>query len=158
MVSANMNNYETDHDAWALHQAALLRAGQLSALDVEHIADELEEIMGNNRREMHRRFRVLIGHLLKWQFQPEKRTSSWRSTIRNQRNDIEDMIAENPSLKRLIPEKIASAYPKAVALASDETGFPKKTFPAACPYTEAEILNDEFWPELLLDDSTDDWK
>jgi hypothetical protein len=146
-MSANLHNYETDHDAWALNQAALLRAGNFNALDVEHIADELEEIMGNNRRELHRRFRVLIGHLLKWQFQPGKRTSSWRSTIRNQRNDIEDMIAENPSLKRLIPEKIATAYPKAVALASDETGFPKKTFPSVCPYTEAEILDDEFWPE-----------
>ena len=146
-MSANLHNYENDHDAWALNQAALLRAGQLDALDIEHIADELEEIMGNNRRELHRRFRVLIGHLLKWQFQPEKRTSSWRSTIRNQRNDIEDMIAENPSLKRLIPDKIASAFPKAVALASDETGFPKKTFLTICPYTEAEILNDEFWPE-----------
>jgi hypothetical protein len=148
-MSANLNNYETDHAAWALNQAALLREGQLSALDLEHIAEELEEIMGNNRRELHRRFRVLIGHLLKWQFQPEKRTSSWRSTIRNQRNDIEDMIEESPSLKRLIPDKIASAYPKAVALASDETGFPKATFPAVCPYTEAEILNDEFWPESL---------
>ena len=145
-MSANLHDYENDHDAWALNQAALLRAGQLDALDIGHIADELEEIMGNNRRELHRRFRVLIGHLLKWQFQPEKRTSSWRSTIRNQRNDIEDMVAENPSLKRLIPEKIASAYPKAVALASDETGFPKKTFPAACPYAETEILNEDFWP------------
>ena len=145
-MSANVHDYENDHDAWALNQAALLRAGQLDALDIGHIADELEEIMGNNRRELHRRFRVLIGHLLKWQLQPEKRTSSWRSTIRNQRNDIEDMVAENPSLKRLIPEKIASAYPKAVALASDETGFPKKTFPVACPYTETEILNEDFWP------------
>ncbi|MEI7867224.1 MAG: DUF29 domain-containing protein [Candidatus Methylumidiphilus sp.] len=152
-MSANVNNYETDHDAWALNQSALLRAGQLNALDLEHIADELEEIMGNNRRELHRRLRVLIGHLLKWQFQPGKRTSSWRSTIRIQRDDIEDMIAENPSLKRLIPEKIASAYPKAVALASDETGFPRKTFPAVCPYTETEILDEEFWPFSLAGDA-----
>ncbi|MFZ4703900.1 MAG: DUF29 domain-containing protein [Candidatus Methylumidiphilus sp.] len=152
-MSANVDNYETDHDAWALNQSALLRAGQLNALDLGHIADELEEIMGNNRRELHRRFRALIGHLLKWQFQPGKRPSSWRSTIRIQRDDIEDMIAENPSLKRLIPEKIASAYPKAVALASDETGFPKKTFPAVCPYTEAEILNEEFWPSSLAGDA-----
>ena len=145
-MNANLHSYETDHAAWALNQAALLRAGQTNALDLEHIAEELEEIMGNNRRELHRRFRVLIGHLLKWQFQPAHRSTSWRSTIRNQRNDIEDMIAESPSLKRLMPEKIASAYPKAVALASDETGLPKTAFPAVCPYTETEILNDEFWP------------
>ena len=145
-MSANLHNYENDHDAWALNQAALLRAGQLNALDIEHIADELEELMGNNRRELHRRFRVLIGHLLKWQFQPGHRSPSWRSTMRTQRDDIEDIIAENPSLKRLIPEKIASAYPKAVALAIDETGLPKATFPAVCPYSEAEILNADFWP------------
>ena len=141
-----MSLYETDHAAWALKQASLLRAGLLSALDIEHIAEELDDIMGNNRRELHRRFRVLIGHLLKWQFQPENRSTSWRSTIRNQRNDIEDMIAESPSLRRLIPEKIASAYPKAVALACDETGLPKKVFPTVCPYSEPELLNDEFWP------------
>ena len=145
-MNANLHSYETDHAAWALNQAALLRAGHTNALDLEHIAEELEEIMGNNRRELHRRFRVLIGHLLKWQFQPGHRSTSWRSTIRNQRNDIEDMIAESPSLKRLMPEKIASAYPKAVALTSDETGLPKAVFPAVCPYTETEILNDEFWP------------
>ena len=141
-----MSIYETDHSAWALKQAALLRSGHTSALDFEHIAEELEDIMGNNRREMHRRFRVLIGHVLKWQFQPGHRSTSWRSTIRNQRNDIEDMIAESPSLKRLVSEKIASAYPKAVALASDETGLPKTVFPSVCPYTELELLNDEFWP------------
>ncbi|PZN80198.1 MAG: DUF29 domain-containing protein [Candidatus Methylumidiphilus alinenensis] len=141
-----MSIYETDHSAWALKQVALLRSGHTSALDFEHIAEELEDIMGNNRREMHRRFRVLIGHLLKWQFQPGHRSTSWRSTIRNQRNDIEDMIAESPSLKRLVSEKIASAYPKAVALASDETGLPKTVFPSVCPYTELELLNDEFWP------------
>ena len=63
------------------------------------------------------------------------------------------MIAENPSLKRLIPEKIASACPKAVALASDETGFPRKTFPVVCPYTETEILDEEFWPFSLAGDA-----
>ena len=140
-------SYETDVVAWANEQAKLIRARQFELLDLERIAEEIEDVGKSEQRELASRMAVLMAHLLKWQFQPEKRTSSWRSTIRNQRNDIEDMVAENPSLKRLIPEKIASAYPKAVALASDETGFPKKTFPVACPYTETEILNEDFWPE-----------
>jgi hypothetical protein len=85
-----------DYAGWAAEQAALLiRAGKLSLLDKDHIAEELESIMGNERREIQRRLRVLIAHLLKWQFQPEQRSNGcWRSTIRIQRADIEDVLEE----------------------------------------------------------------
>lgn len=139
--------YVTDYAGWAAQQAALLRAGRIESVDIEHIADELDAIMGNEKRELSRRFRVLIAHLLKWHYQPEARSASWRGTIRYQRDDINDLLADSPSLKPTVPEKIAAAYPKAVILAADETGKPRSAFPLECPFTPAELLDDEFWPD-----------
>lgn len=41
-----------DHDvvAWAKEQAALLRAGRFSVLDVEHIAEEIEDVGKSEQR------------------------------------------------------------------------------------------------------------
>lgn len=139
--------YATDYAGWARQQAELLRSGRMQEIDLEHIADELDAIMGNEKRELTRRFRVLIAHLLKWRYQPEARSNSWRSTIRYQRDDINDLLNDSPSLKPSVPEKIAAAYPKAIALAMDETGKPRSSFPQECPFTPAELLDDEFWPD-----------
>jgi hypothetical protein len=142
-----MHTRDRDYAGWASEQAALLRAGRLAELDIDHIAEELESIMGNERRQLKRRFIILIAHLLKWQFQPDQRGNSWRSTIRIQRDDIADLLAESPSLKREVAEKIQAAYPKARELAADETRLLEQDFPRTCPYSEAELLNPEFWPE-----------
>ncbi len=139
--------HDADRYAWAEQQAGLLRAGRLSELDFDYLAEEMDSIMGDERRELVKRFRVLIAHLLKWRYQPEARSNSWRSTIRCQRDDIADVLSGSPSLRPTVPEKIAAAYPKAVALASDETGKPRAAFPRECPFTPAELLDDEFWPD-----------
>jgi hypothetical protein len=139
--------YELDHSAWLEEQTRLLRKRELNRLDVEHLIEELTVIMGNEKRELYRRLRVLTAHLLKWQFQPEKRSSSWKGTIRTQRNDILDLLKESPSLKRLVEQKVADAYPEARELASDETGLLEDNFPRLCPYTYTEILDRNFWPD-----------
>jgi hypothetical protein len=141
------NTYDTDRFAWAGQQVGLLRARRLGELDIDHLAEELDSIMGNEKRELVRRFRVLIAHLLKWRYQPEARSNSWRSTIRYQRDDILDVLSDSPSLKPTVPDKIAAAYPKSVALAADDTGKPRSAFPSECPFTPTELLDDEFWPD-----------
>jgi hypothetical protein len=139
--------HDVDLYAWAERQAGLLRAGRLSELDVDYLAQELDSIMGNERRELVKRFRILIAHLLKWRYQPEARSSGWRGTIAYQRDDIDDVLADSPSLRPMVPDKIAAAYPKAVALAARETGRPASSFPQECPFTPAELLDAEFWPD-----------
>ena len=139
--------HDADRYAWAQQQAGLLRAGRLAELDIDYLAEELDSIMGNERRELVKRFRILIAHLLKWRHQPEARSASWRGTVRYQRDDINDLLAASPSLRPTVPEKVAAAYPKAVALAADETGEPRSAFPAECPFTPDELLDDEFWPD-----------
>ena len=86
-----MIDYETDFYAWALHNAQLLRQGRWSEIDVEHLAEELED-MGNNKQELASRFIVLIGHLLKWEYQPTHRSSSWQGSINEQRLQINRLI------------------------------------------------------------------
>ena len=143
----NAVSHDADLYAWAEQQAGLLRGGRLVDLDVDYLAEELESIMGNERRELVRRFRILIAHLLKWRYQPEARSSGWCGTISYQRDDIADVLADSPSLRPTVPEKVAAAYPKAVALAAHATGKPKSLFPPECPLTPAELLDEDFWPD-----------
>jgi hypothetical protein len=139
--------YETDFYAWANEQAALLRAGKLSAADIEHIAEEIESMGKTEKRELISRLTVLLIHLLKWQFQPVRRGNSWRTTIRVQRLDLFRHLKDNPSLKSQIPGAVADAYTTALIQAADETGLPEETFPAECPWSFDQIMDAGFWPD-----------
>lgn len=142
--------YDQDLYAWTQEQAAKLRAGRLMELDREHLVEELEELMANTRRELYRRLRILVGHLLKWQYQPAQRSGSWRGSIRTQRDDLAALFKDNPSLRRLLPEKLTDAYRAAVKLAADETGLPVSAFPAECPFSAEQVLDEEFWPDAVV--------
>jgi hypothetical protein len=139
--------YDQDYCNWALQNAELLRQGRLDEIDLEHMVEELEELMGNTRRELYRRLRVLLAHLLKWQHQSPERSGGWAGTIRTQRQDIAKLFKDNPSLKRYLPGELGDAYSDAVELAAAETGKPIEAFPAACPYTTEQVLSRDFWPD-----------
>ncbi len=81
-------SYEADVVVWANEQAELIRAGRFDLLDLEHIAEEIEDVGKSEQRELASRMAVLMSHLLKWQYQPDRRGASWRATIRTQRNLI----------------------------------------------------------------------
>ena len=138
--------HDQDFYAWANEQAGLLRTGRLSEADIDHIADEIESMGKSEKRELVSRLTVLLLHLLKWQFQPERRGSSWEAAIEIQRDDLSDHLADNPSLKSKLGEVFASAYRKAVITAAGETDLPRSTFPSECPWTFDEIMGPEFWP------------
>ena len=140
--------YERDFYAWTHQQAGLLRAGRLSAADIEHIAEEIESMGKTEKRELISRLAVLLAHLLKWQYQPPYRGPSWEVTIRNQRRALSRHLADNPSLRPKVPEAIADAYPDARGSAYAETGLPEATFPAACPWSFEQIMDEAFWPDL----------
>lgn len=139
--------YDQDFHAWTQEQAAALRAGRFTELDIEHLAEELDSLGARERRELTHRLAVLLAHLLKWQHQPERRGNSWRLTVEVQRLDLQDLLSQNPSLRSQLPSRIQDAYRKAVLLAAQETGIPKGRFPAECPYTGEQVMDGEFWPE-----------
>ena len=139
--------YEQDFYAWITRNTELLRQGKVEEIDALHLAEELESMGRRERHELVSRFKILLGHLLKWQFQPLHRSSSWRGPILEQRLQIRDLLAFNPSTKPFIPESMIVAYPAAVQLAEKETGLSQMSFPQACPYTFEQALDDDFFPE-----------
>jgi hypothetical protein len=140
-------SYDIDIVAWANEQARLLRAGRFDLLDLEHIAEEIEDVGKSERREIVSRMAVLLAHLLKWQYQPERRGNSWRRTVLAQRKELKVELKRTPSLRHIIddPEWGEVIWAKAVAQATEETGL--EDFPDICPWSAAEILDTDWWPE-----------
>jgi hypothetical protein len=138
--------YEQDFHEWAVQNAALLREGRLSEADFEHIAEELEDMSRRERRAMESRLSVLLAHLLKWQAQPDHRSSSWRGTLRVQRRQIGKLLHEMPSLRASLLEDVRDAYDRAMIWAAVESNLPEEDFPPECPFTLEQILDEEFLP------------
>lgn len=139
-------SYEGDFYAWANAQAALLRAGRLSEADIGHIAEEIESLGKAEKRELVSRLRVLLLHLLKWQFQPSHCGASWRGSIINTRDELSDHLCDNPSLKSQIGEAMTIAYRRAVVDAISETDLPGSVFSSVAPWSFDLIMDDTFWP------------
>lgn len=142
-----MSLYETDFYAWTQQQAQLLRAGHWTALDRDNLAEEIETMGRQEREQLTNRFGVLLGHLLKWQYQPERRSNSWQATIKDQRTRIARLIKQNPSLKPYLPEALADGDEDAINLAVSETDLPESTFPTTCLYAIEQVLERGFLPE-----------
>ncbi|MFW5666740.1 MAG: DUF29 domain-containing protein [Coleofasciculus sp.] len=106
--------YETDYYAWTQQQAQFLQQQQWNCLDIVNLVEEIESLGRQERRELRNRLGVLLAHLLKWQFQPQNRSRSWLATIREQRFQVRQLLAESPSLKPYLVEAIELAYHSAV--------------------------------------------
>jgi hypothetical protein len=140
-------SYEQDFYAWLLKSATLLRQRKFSELDVEKIAEELEGMARSDKRQLLNRFAVLLSHLLKWQYQPDKRSKSWDRSMKEQRKRILLLLEESPSLRYAIEKTLADAYEIAVLTAANETGIDELAFSESCEYSLEEILDKNFYPE-----------
>ncbi len=138
--------YEQDFYAWTEEQVKLLKNQQWELLDTDNLIEELESLGKQQRQELRNRLRILIAHLLKWQYQPELRCNSWRSTIREQRRRIIQHLEENPSLKPCLKQVFPLAYEDGRDLAIQETNLPDRTFPDTNPYPIDDVLCFEFLP------------
>jgi Domain of unknown function DUF29 len=137
---------DSDFYAWSLEQAALLRAGRVAEADLAAIAEEIESMGKTEKRELVSRLTVLLLHLLKWQYQPAGRVNSWRLSIANARDEIADLIDDNPTLKSILDDVVASAYRYARRKAAIETDLGEEAFPAQCPWSFAQAIDAGFWP------------
>jgi hypothetical protein len=140
------SNYETDFYTWTQQQAALLKAGRLSEIDVENIIEEIETMGRSEKREYENRLFVLLLHLLKWQHQPVRRGRSWLLTIKEQRIQFVEVMDENPGLRPQLPMILKSAYRLALVRATRETRLDESTFPTDCPWTIDQIIDQTFLP------------
>jgi Domain of unknown function DUF29 len=138
--------YETDYVAWVAEQVERLRRGDADDLDRANIAEELEDSGKSVARSLASHLRVLLLHLLKLARQPGRSGRSWIYSIDNARAEIQDILSENPSLKRELPARIEQAYHRARKSAARETKLPLADFPPRCPFSAEQMLDDDFLP------------
>lgn len=141
----NRTLYEEDFVAWTEEQASLLRSGDLSGLDREHLAEEIESVGASERREIRNRLTRLVQHLLKWKFQPEHRSRSWAATIRTQRDELGSVLEDSPSLQGFLMEIFPRAHSRGRVQALEETGL--LALPETSPWTIEQVVEKAFLPD-----------
>lgn len=138
--------YEDDVAEWALEQVALLRSGQWALLDIEHIAEEIENMNISHRHQLAHRMAILMAHLLKWKYQPDRRGRSWKNTMHNQRDKIDRLLMRMPSLWRLLedPEWDQDVWDDAVDLAGREANL--SGLPEVRIWDFGQVLSADYLP------------
>ena len=140
--------YEKDFFAWTQEQAKFIKEKAFDKLDLTHLFEEVESMGKHEKRELSSRLSVLLMHLLKWQFQPTRRVTSWELTIKEQRSELVHHLKENPSLKNptYFAETFEHAYEIAVLKAAKETKLSLNAFPNVCKWDISQILDSDFLP------------
>jgi len=139
-------DYAEDFARWSAEQAMLIRAGRLHEVDLENVAEEIESLGRNQKREIRSQMKRLLMHLLKWHYQPSMRSHSWQSSISGARDEIGSIVDDSPSLRSFPSQTMAQAFEKARQGAASETKLEIGSFPMSCPYSIEQILDYAFYP------------
>jgi len=139
--------YEKDFNLWIEQTINQLQNGDLTQLDRENLIEEIKSLGNSDKRETFSRLKILLVHLLKWKYQPQKRTASWLNTIDEQREQLELILKNSPSLKPHFQEIFSECYQKAIRAAVNETHLPCPIFPTECPFTPNQVLDADYLPE-----------
>ena len=145
-TSMAVDLYDRDFFEWTLAQARLLRDVRPAEFDWKNLAEELESLGKSDKRSISSNLNVLLVHLLKWTYQPEKRKADWRGSIIEHRNRINELIVDSPSLRRHPSTVLAREYVSARLKAEGETGLPEGSIPERPAFTIEQILDPDFWP------------
>jgi len=142
-----MTTYQSDFYSWTQQQAAFLKARQFNELDFDNLIEEIETMGRSEKRALESCLAVLLQHLLKWHYQPERRGRSWQLTIKAQRLECAKLLKTNPGLKSELNEILADAYQLAVVKAAKETKFDEAVFQVECPWLLSQITHTDFYPD-----------
>ncbi|MES2323462.1 MAG: DUF29 domain-containing protein [Pseudomonadota bacterium] len=137
---------DIDYVLWMERQIALIRGRQFAQLDLANLLDELEYIVASHRRELRSRLRLIVVHLLKCECQPGLKTKSWLRTLFTQRDKIEDLLENSPSLAREVYAFAVRDFARSRRAEIKETGLPASMFPRELPYSESQLLDVDFIP------------
>ena len=141
------NLYNQDYYLWLSRTASLISEGKFSEVDTANLIEEIEDMGRSEKRAIESNLVVVLLHLLKYRYQPEKRTNSWKSSIREHRRRLRKAFTDSPSLKRHFEEVFDECYRDGKEQAADETGLPLDIFPQESPFTSAEVLNPDYLPQ-----------
>lgn len=143
----NKNLYDQDYYLWIEKTAHLLENRQFSDLDIEYLVDEIRSMGRSEKKSLKSNLVILLQHLLKYSYQPSKRTNSWRLTIEEHRYRVKEDLQDSPSLKPFFQEVLAECYQQAKKRASLETKLSINAFPKESPFTIEQILDSGYLPE-----------
>ncbi len=139
--------YDRDYSLWLETTAQQLRSRQLGDLDIDNLAEEIEDMGKSQKQALKSNLKVLLAHLLKYKYQPQKRTNSWRSTIYEHRDRIQQAFQDSPSLRPYFDTVFDECYKVARKKAAIETGIEIDRFPELSPFSTVETLDEEYLPE-----------
>lgn len=139
--------YEEDFNLWIDTTAKILRERQIEQLDFKNLIEELESMGRSEKDALESNFVVVLMHLLKYKYQPQRRSNSWLSSIYEHRRRIRRAFSKSPSLKNYLNEVFAECYQDARQEASLETGLQLEIFPIECSFNVEETLNPNYLPE-----------
>jgi hypothetical protein len=140
------NLYERDYYLWLSHTARLISEGKFDEVDTANLIEEIEDMGRSEKRAVESNLTVLLAHLLKYKYQPQKRSNSWRATIIEHRRRIKKAFRDSPSLKQYFSDIFEEAYQDAIRAAAAETGLNLDTFPFESPFTPEQVLNPDYLP------------
>ncbi len=144
-MSTNGDLYNKDFYTWTQETAALIAAGKWHEIDQALLADEVAGLGRDDKREIAQCVQRLLQELLLWWALPGERKGNWASAIIEERAHLEDIVEDSPSLKAQLGEVVAKEYSWARCKAQNQTtGY---VFPEGCPFTMAQILELDFFPE-----------
>ncbi len=149
LEAALKTQYETDYLKWIETTLEKLRSRDYASVDWENLIEEIEDMGRSERRSLKSNLIVVLVHLLKWQFQPDRRSGSWEGSIIEHRRRIQEAIDDSPSLQPFLESILDECYLQTVKQTKAETGLSSETFPHQCPYSLVEVVSDEFLPDSL---------
>jgi hypothetical protein len=139
--------YELDFNLWLEKNLALLKERGFAQLDIDNLVEEIED-MGSNRKDaLESNLMRVFQHLLKWKYQPQKRTNSWRASITEHSLRLNKTFKKSPSLKRYFENVYEECYQDARLVASREAGIDINIFPETCPFNPNDVLDPNYLPE-----------
>jgi hypothetical protein len=139
--------YEQDYYLWLIKTAKLLKEGKIAEVDLPNLVEEIEDMGRSEKRAIESNLEIVLMHLLKYKYQPEKRSSSWQYTLFEHRKRLRKAFKESPSLKKYCEQVFEESYQDAKKMAAIETGLDINIFPAECPFTSQDTLDEEYLPD-----------
>ncbi|WP_392531311.1 DUF29 domain-containing protein [Nostoc sp. C117] len=146
-ITSDSDLYEQDFYLWIQTTAELLKQKNFTQLDLDNLIEEIQTMGRSEKKALRSNLEVVLMHLLKYKYQAEKRSGSWRATIREHRKRIRQALEESPSLKPYLDEVFGQCYEDAKLLAADETELALAIFPEQSPFTLEQVLESDFLPE-----------
>jgi hypothetical protein len=144
-MGTNTVLYEQDFYTWCLTTATLIREKKWHEIDPEALAEEVERLGQQDKEDLEQHLQDVLTHLLTWWAKPEERCGRWKSTIRQARRQVAWIVRDSPSLQTHLAAMLMEEYPSAREKALEDTQL--STLPETCPFTLAQVLEEDFWPE-----------